>query len=226
MRGENADVEYDTKSHTLTVTVDDDGEVTQKWDGHPTSDDAQVIENIYSPKTTLALSLQKEYLEKETNEKLDISQGQFSFTLSPADSNLDAPMPTNPVAETDGDGKVKWEDITYEDIGEWDYIVTENDPKDPSVIWDETEHKVHVSVIRNLDHTLSASWTWDGAAASPTVSNQHYSPVHLPLTGSTGITATFQAGAALCAIGITGALLSKRKPEKVKPYKPKHLDKK
>lgn len=66
----------------------------------------------------------------------------------------------------------------------------------------------------------------DNNGSSPTITNYHYDPVHLPSTGSTGIIATLQSAAALCAVGITGALLSKRRSKKTESYKPKHLSKK
>ena len=87
--------------------------------------------------------------------------GEFRFALSPSDATPDAPMPDSAIAANDADGLVRWDDITFDASGVYEYEITEIDDGKPGVTYDDAVHTMRVEVTSDKQHVLSASVLYD-----------------------------------------------------------------
>ncbi len=149
-------VTYDTTPHTVTVTVSADAQTNAlsasvEYDG----DQALVITNTYSPATA----------HFEATKAFDDWGKAESFTFVLEAVTAGAPMPAADTLEvTEQNPTAVFADLTFENPGTYEYIITEFDDGVPGVTYDTTPHKVTVTVTVDPDtNALSAAVDYDGA---------------------------------------------------------------
>lgn len=150
-------VTYDGASFVAKVTVTDDG-----YDGQL---DAAVT--YYKNDAEAALEFNNSYkadsvglilgMLKRLNGR-DLNEGEFTFEIK---AMGDAPMPTSVVngvaiATNAEDGKVVFDEITYDKVGTYEYEISEVKGSVPGVTYDESVHKITVTVTDNLEGKLEA----------------------------------------------------------------------
>ena len=149
----------DNKNGTLgaTVTYDGDKAVPTFTNARPTAD--ATIE------------------AKKTLTGKDLTEGAFIFGLYQGDTSAGNPVQT---VQNDKDGKINLA-LTGLTIGEYDYTLKEeNVGADPTITYDSTEVKVHVSVKAEGDKA-KATVTYDGKNDIPTFKNT-YQPAETSVT--------------------------------------------
>lgn len=149
----------DNKNGTLgaTVTYDDDKAVPTFTNARPTAD--ATIE------------------AKKTLTGKDLTEGAFIFGLYQGDTSAGNPVQT---VQNDKDGKINLA-LTGLTIGEYDYTLKEeNVGADPTITYDSTEVRVHVSVKAEGDKA-KATVTYDGKNDIPTFKNT-YQPAETSVT--------------------------------------------
>ncbi|MGI6117744.1 MAG: Spy0128 family protein, partial [Bilifractor sp.] len=179
--------------HTSYVTTKTHTIYYQK-DTNVSSSDIQV-EN--TPYTEIELKAQK------TLSGANLSDKQFSFTLTAADENAKAALTADTdhdgivTASNDASGNISFGNLKFTEAGTYTYTIrevlagtaTSEDPLDKktNIQYDTAEHTAVVTVSQNTsDGTLSASVTYDGNAqlgeTGPTFQNVYYAPVDYTLT--------------------------------------------
>lgn len=153
-------VSYSNELYTATVTVRDNGtgnlvasvkmdktsggktEAVPNQDGHPTA----VIANTYQPApTTFAFGATK------TLKGRALKDGEFRFELRDADGK------TVETVKNSANGKVVFAPVTFDKAGEYTYTIREVAGKATGVAYDKTVYTAKVSVVDNLDGTMSAT---------------------------------------------------------------------
>ena len=153
-------VSYSNELYTATVTVRDNGtgnlvasvkmdktsggktEAVPNQDGHPTA----VIANTYQPApTTFAFGATK------TLKGRALKDGEFRFELRDADGK------TVGTVKNSANGKVAFAPVTFDKAGEYTYTIREVAGKATGVAYDKTVYTAKVSVVDNLDGTMSAT---------------------------------------------------------------------
>jgi len=163
-------VSYDTREHTVTVTVSKASDRTNKlsasvkYDGNQ---DSLTISNTFTPVET-SIGLTKQFLNKETKEDWPVDTS-FTFDLK-ADSNTAGaeknPMPavTSVTAKkAQRQRSVSFGDITFSKAGTYYYTVTERNGQVDGVSYDAAPHTVAVVVSKedSANNKLSAKVYYD-----------------------------------------------------------------
>ncbi len=175
------DVTDDTDNDgTLNVQVKIDGVVVDPADFAATL----VFTNVYE---TEDVEVPLDVLKML--EGRDLVDGEFKFDLYAANENFvkgdvlqdDIKL----VLQPDGTGKVPFTALTFDDIGDYHYVIVEDEVDGKGVTVDTTEFKVHIKVTHNLAGKLEAAVTVNGAADGEIVFNNVYSAeeVEVGLTG-------------------------------------------
>ena len=79
-----------------------------------------------------------------------MKDGEFTFQLKDVNGKVIAE------AKNDVSGKIKFENLKFEDEGTYEYTVSEVNDKQTDITYDEREFKVTVKVSDNGEGTLSA----------------------------------------------------------------------
>ena len=80
----------------------------------------------------------------------ELKDGEFTFRLKDVNGEVIAE------AKNDASGKIKFENLKFEDEGTYEYTVSEVNDKQTGITYDEREFKVTVKVSDNGEGTLSA----------------------------------------------------------------------
>lgn len=150
--GDLGGVTYDDAVYTVTVTVVDNHDGTMSatheitCDGEKVSPKDAVFENTYQPApTTFAFGATK------TLKGRALKDGEFRFELRDADGK------TVETVKNSANGKVVFAPVTFDKAGEYTYTIREVAGKATGVAYDKTVYTAKVSVVDNLDGTMSAT---------------------------------------------------------------------
>lgn len=157
----------ETTKDGKTVTYDDHSylvytQITDKGDGAlrathqavsseendelvPAEGNTVTFNNIYKAEpATVTIEAVKKLTGKE------LKDGEFTFQLKDVNGKVIAE------AKNDVSGKIKFENLKFEDEGTYEYTVSEVNDKQTGITYDEREFKVTVKVSNNGEGTLSA----------------------------------------------------------------------
>ena len=183
--GNEAGVTYDSKSYTVKVKVTDNGQGQLEaavTDNNPT------FTNTYKAAATKATITAKKVLEGKA-----LEADKYEFELKEGAKVVGT-------AKNKADGTVTFEDITYTEVGEHEYTVTEKAGNEAGVTYDSKSYTVKVKVTDNGQGQLEAKVTGDGdnviftnkynkpdkpATETPDGSNDPEPKKTLPNTGAT-----------------------------------------
>ena len=103
------------------------------------------------------------------------AEGSFTFKLQAVTEG--APMPTNASAvATEDTPSVSFGTIVYDEIGTYEYTITEVQGSLLGMSYDPTPHTVIVTVTQGADYKLSATVTYDGE--DQLIITNTYTPMH------------------------------------------------
>lgn len=153
--GDLGGVTYDDAVYAVTVTVVDNHDGTMSAtheitrDGEKVSPKDAVFENTYQPApTTFAFDATK------TLKGRALKDGEFRFELRDVDGK------TVETVKNSANGKVVFAPVTFDKAGEYTYTIREVAGKATGVAYDSTVYTAKVSVVDNLDGTMSATATY------------------------------------------------------------------
>jgi len=141
-------VTYNAANWNVTVVVKEDGLGALYVDGQRSNRGSNVFTNTYKAEgDTLGLSGIKELEEAEGTDR-PLQANDFSFTLRPVGT---APMPGGKTFETvanGADGKFTFTDITFNEVGTYQYTITEEKEADGTngIYYDKVVYTVTVDV--------------------------------------------------------------------------------
>ena len=213
-------VSYDSTSYQAHASVKDngDGTLSVTWTvskGDEPVTEGVVFNNTYEAKpTSIAFNAAKVLTGR------DLKAGEFSFQLLE-----DGKMLQTVKNGVDGDAAaIKFDTITYDEVGEHDYEIAEVKGDDATITYDKATFTYHVSVTDDGNGSLVAIWT-AGENGDPVFRNVYTEPAkpekpekpnrpELPQMGDpvppTGVLATIAAfGTALMGGGV--ALFKRRR---------------
>ncbi|WP_429947904.1 Spy0128 family protein [Enterococcus sp. DIV1297f] len=147
--GTDGTITYDAKELAVVVTVtDEDGQLTAvaEYEGN------QVFENDYTPKDGGMVLNAEKVLTGRT-----LEANEFSFELVGEAGNL-LQTKTN-----DATGQIYFDELTYDEVGEYRYTIREKADADSTITYDMKEIGVVVKVT-DEDGQLVAKATYDGNA--------------------------------------------------------------
>ena len=179
-------VAYDPNAYEVTVDVKDNGE--GKLVATVTGLDNLTFVNVYTAKPTKATITATKALNGST-----LKDDQFEFELKEGAKVVGT-------AKNKADGTITFEDITYTEVGEHEYTVTEKAGTEAGITYDSKSYTVKVKVTDNGQGQLEAKVTGDGdnviftnkynkpdkpATETPDGSNDPEPKKTLPNTGAT-----------------------------------------
>ena len=147
--GTDGTITYDAKELAVVVTVtDEDGQLTAvaEYEGN------QVFENDYTPKDGGMVLNAEKVLTGRT-----LEANEFSFELVGEAGNV-LQTKTN-----DATGQIYFDELTYDEVGEYRYTIREKADADSTITYDMKEIGVVVKVT-DEDGQLVAKATYDGNA--------------------------------------------------------------
>jgi pilin isopeptide linkage protein/LPXTG-motif cell wall-anchored protein len=147
--GTDGTITYDAKELAVVVTVtDEDGQLTAvaEYEGN------QVFENDYTPKDGGVVLNAEKVLTGRT-----LEANEFSFELVGEAGNV-LQTKTN-----DATGQIYFDELTYDEVGEYRYTIREKADADSTITYDMKEIGVVVKVT-DEDGQLVAKATYDGNA--------------------------------------------------------------
>ena len=130
--GADQNIEYDPSTYPVVVEVkEESGQLIAS----ATGEDKARFENKYHPQVAkLRLEATKELVGKK------LSDDAFTFEL------LDASGKVIQTTKNKQSGAVLFEEILYNQVGAYDYIIREQKGEDPQITYDPSNYKVHVNV--------------------------------------------------------------------------------
>lgn len=169
-RGTIAGITYDTTVYKVVVTVEDDGNGqlngTTKYyksdkDGNFSETETAETENIatftntYSAASVDVTLTAHKSLDVKVGTR-DLKEGEFSFELR--EKLADGTVSNTPITATNAaDGKVTFAPLTFKDVGEKTYVISEADGKLGGITYDTNKYVVSFSITDNGDGQLKAS---------------------------------------------------------------------
>ena len=174
---QNAGWTMDDSTYTVTVKVEDKNAkltvtgVAVEKDGDDKSETLEVkkgkvnlatFTNSYAAKGSVTLAAKKHFTGGA------LAGNDFSFALYKGDKAEGTPLET---VTNDENGNITFQPINYTEAGDYDYTIKEVKGADPTVVYDDQEVKVKVSVTDNKNGTLGATATYGGDEAVPTFTN-------------------------------------------------------
>lgn len=200
-------VTYDTTEYQVVITVTEDtdakalvADVTYQMNGD--SVDGITFENTYTPTpVTVGPGGDVAISATKTLDGADLTDGQFTFQLTDGDGTTVAE------ATNTADGIVTFGDITYDAPGEYTYTLAEVNDGQDGVAYDETAYTVTVSVVDNLDGTMSATMDY-GDAEAATFTNVYTADAVVEESGTDGGALSKTGVAVLGTLGAIAILLA------------------
>ncbi|MGM0234659.1 Spy0128 family protein [Enterococcus sp. AZ094] len=159
--GNDGTITYDTRELAVVVTVtDEDGQLTAvaEYEGN------QVFENSYQPKVGSVLLSAEKVLTGRT-----LQANEFDFELVDEEGNV---LQTK---ANDATGKIYFDALAYDEIGEYHYTIREKIDSDGTITYDTKELAVVVTVT-DEDGQLTAVAEYEG--------NQVFENSYQPKAGS------------------------------------------
>ena len=164
VKGQEAGITYDETEHLAVVTVSADetsGQLSASvvYDGQ---DGLPQFSNSYQAKP-----VSENYIAAKELEGRTLKEEEFTFELV-EDGKVVA------TAKNGNDGLIHFPAITYTEVGEHHYIIREQEGTDKTVRYDQSLHRIDVTVSDNGAGELSATVIYDGVLADgilPTFKN-------------------------------------------------------
>lgn len=156
VKGSETGVTYDDHSYLVYTQITDNGDGTlgvthqaisseENDELVPAEGNTVTFNNIYKAEpATVTIEAVKKLTGKE------MKDGEFTFQLKDVNGKVIAE------AKNDVSGKIKFENLKFEDEGTYEYTVSEVNDKQTGITYDEREFKVTVKVSDNGEGTLSA----------------------------------------------------------------------
>lgn len=156
VKGSETGVTYDDHSYLVYTQITDNGDGTlgvthqavsseENDELIPAEGNAVTFNNIYKAEpATVTIEAVKKLTGK------DLKDGEFTFQLKDVNGKVVAE------AKNDASGKIKFENLKFENEGTYEYTVSEVNDKQTGITYDEREFKVTVKVSDNGEGTLSA----------------------------------------------------------------------
>lgn len=156
VKGSETGVTYDDHSYLVYTQITDNGDGTlgvthqavsseENDELIPAEGNTVTFNNIYKAEpATVTIEAVKKLTGKE------LKDGEFTFQLKDVNGKVIAE------AKNDVSGKIKFENLKFEDEGTYEYTVSEVNDKQTGITYDEREFKVTVKVSDNGEGTLSA----------------------------------------------------------------------
>ena len=174
-KGTTAGMTYDGTAHKVVVTVTEaEGKLTAAVTYDGKAADKLTVTNTYEKPEKPAPTATTAQFEVE---KVVSGEGapdeEFTFTLEGKDN---APMPTEKKLKVKAGASEKFGEITYTSAGTYECTITETKGTTAGMTYDETAHKVVVTVTE-VEGKLTAAVTYDGKVADKlTVTNTYEKP--------------------------------------------------
>ena len=136
VKGDNSTIVYDSSSKQVTVKVTKDGDKLKSEVVYP---DGNTFNNKFTPNAANATI----ELDKALSGR-DLVDGEFSFELYEGSNKLQT--------TTNKNGKVTFDSISYNEVGEHTYTIKEVKGDNSTVAYDSTAKEVTVKVTRDGDN--------------------------------------------------------------------------
>lgn len=137
--GDTHGMTYDAETKTVTITVTDDGEGKLTAETTPESTPLFTFTNHYEP-DPVSETVNKDIVITKSLKGGKLAEGQFRFTLRPADEDTTAAveaghvvMPSNVSAANGADGSVVFDQLTYQKAGTYLFSISEEIPSGAEV---------------------------------------------------------------------------------------------
>lgn len=150
--GEQPGVANDTETKTVKVTVKDDGEGHITAETEPKEAPLFAFNNTYST-TSKESSVTDTVKIRKTLTGRKLKNKEFTFVLKDKDGKNVAE------AKNNADGSVAFKNLTFDEVGTYNYIVKEVKGNAKRVSYDANAYNVTATVTDNLDGTLSVKWS-------------------------------------------------------------------
>lgn len=169
VQGNDKGMTYDDAVYTVTVEVTDDPTTAQlqtvvtvtDQNGQPAE---AVFENAYDPQDATAAIFGYKTLDSEHK---TLAADEFEFVIAAVTQG--APLPTETTVKNAADGSFHFGDITFTQVGTYEYAITEKDLGAMGYTYDATTYAVTVVVTDDNEGTLTATVTGVGTDANPTI---------------------------------------------------------
>ena len=142
-------VTYDSHEYPVTAFVEDnkDGTLSVKWRvGSQDIDKDLVFNNEYNAAPTYVTLSGVKYLENR-----EMKEGEFSFVLKDENGEI------LQIKEVNADGSIVFDEIKYEEDGEYNYTIQEVIGTDEEITYDSKVYNVTVKVVDDLRGHLGAT---------------------------------------------------------------------
>ena len=126
-----------------------------------TEDRTLAFTNVYEPSPAIWIPEATKVLEGA-----ELAEGQFTFELTD-DKGKIISRATNLE-----DGRVLFDEMTFDAPGTWSYTMRELNSQDPEIVYDGSEKKIVVTITDDGTGVLKALWTADGKAEVPVFTNR------------------------------------------------------
>ena len=150
--GEQPGVANDTETKTVKVTVKDDGEGHITAETEPKEAPLFAFNNTYST-TSKESSVTDTVKIRKTLTGRKLKNKEFTFVLKDKDGKNVAE------AKNNADGSVAFKNLTFDEVGTYNYTVKEVKGNAKRVSYDANAYNVTATVTDNLDGTLSVKWS-------------------------------------------------------------------
>ena len=150
--GEQPGVANDTETKTVKVTVKDDGEGHITAETEPKEAPLFAFNNTYST-TSKESSVTDTVKIRKTLTGRKLKNKEFTFVLKDKDGKNVAE------AKNNADGSVAFKNLTFDEVGTYNYTVKEVKGNAKRVSYDANAYQVTATVTDNLDGTLSVKWS-------------------------------------------------------------------
>ncbi len=190
--GTVAGIGYDDAKYTVTVVVTDDTTSAKLKAAVTITEDGQAaqlkFDNKYTPDKATAVLYGEKVLDSE---HIDLVAEQFEFKLEATGQNKEnTPMPEKgkEVVSNDAVGLFQFGTITYDEVGEYTYQITELDKGVKGYTYDATKYAVTVKVT-DVGGALKAEVTGieDQNGEAIVVFTNKYTPDPVILKGETAL---------------------------------------
>ena len=157
-------ITYDDQTYMIYTMITDNGDGTLKAEHQVL---AEIVENDHmDPEKENAITFQNSYKAEPANvtieavKKLEggtLKEGQFTFQLKDKDGKAVAEV------KNKKDGAIRFENLTFDSEGTYEYTISEVNDKQTGVTYDENVYKLTVSVTDDGSGVLSAKVSSDKA---------------------------------------------------------------
>lgn len=130
VKGNIANVAYDSHKAVVNVHVTDNNEGSLVASVTPTTEGSLTFTNTYSPTPVTAAFAGTKVMSGRDLKDTDT----FTFTVNKGEGMPeDTPMPAVTTAQNDADGKIAFAPITFKEAGTYEYVITETGGSVPGV---------------------------------------------------------------------------------------------